>query len=136
MIRKATAVWNGSGKEGTGQLTTDSNVLNNTPYNYRKRFENEPGTNPEELIAAAHGGCFTMKLSFILGEMGVTPERLETQCEISFEGGAVTKSHLKVTGTVPGMAKDKFEEAVKKAEQTCPISQTLKIPISSEATLA
>src|SRR5215211_5060682 len=73
MIRKATAVWNGSGKEGSGQLTTDSNVLNKVSYNYRKRFENEPGTNPEELVAAAHAGCFTMKLSFVLGEKGFTP---------------------------------------------------------------
>ena len=136
MIRKATAVWSGSGKEGNGQLTTDSKVLSNTPYNFRKRFENEPGTNPEELVAAAHAGCFTMKLSFVLGEMGVTPEQLETKCEITFEGGAITKSHLTVTGKVPGIDKAKFEEAVKNAEQNCPISKLLKTEISSEATLS
>ena len=136
MIRNATAVWSGSGKEGNGQLTTDSKVLNNPPYNYRKRFENEPGTNPEELVAASHAGCFTMKLSFVLGEMGVTAERLETKCEITFEGGAVTKSHLTVTGNVPGIDKAKFEEAVKNAEQNCPISKLLKTEITSEATLS
>lgn len=136
MIRNATAVWSGSGKEGQGQITTESKVLNNTSYNYKKRFENEPGTNPEELIAAAHAGCFTMKLSFVLGEAGFTPENLETNCAITFEGGAVTKSHLTVKGKVPGISREKFEEAVKNAEQNCPISKLLKTEISSEATLA
>ena len=136
MVRNATAVWNGSGKEGKGQLTTASGVLSGTPYNYKQRFENDPGTNPEELVAAAHAGCFTMKLSFVLGEAGFTPDSLETKCEVSFEGGAVTKSHLIVKGTVPGISKEKFEEAVKKAEQTCPISKLLNTTISSEATLS
>lgn len=136
MVRTATAVWNGSGKEGKGQLTTASNVLNNTPYNYKQRFENDPGTNPEELVAAAHAGCFTMKLSFVLGEMGITPEKLVTKCEITFEGGVVKKSHLTVTGNVPGIGKEKFEEAVKNAEKNCPISKLLNTEISSEATLA
>jgi len=136
MVRNATAVWNGSGKEGNGQLTTASTVLNNAQYSYKTRFENGVGTNPEELIAAAHAGCFTMKLSFVLGEMGVTPEKLETKCEVTFEGGAVTKSHLIVTGNVPGISKDKFDEAVKNAEQNCPISKLLNTQISSEATLS
>jgi len=136
MVRTATAVWNGSGKEGKGQLTTDSKVLNNTPYNFRQRFENDPGTNPEELVAAAHAGCFTMKLSFVLGEMGITPDKLETKCEITFEGGSVKKSHLTVTGNVPGISKEKFDEAVKSAEQNCPISKLLNTEISSQATLA
>ena len=136
MVRNATAVWNGSGKEGKGQLTTASGVLSGTPYNYKQRFENDPGTNPEELVAAAHAGCFTMKLSFVLGEAGFTADSLETKCEVSFEGGAVTKSHLIVKGTVPGISKEKFEEAVKKAEQTCPISKLLNTTISSEATLS
>ena len=87
MIRHASAVWNGSGKEGKGQLTSASGALNNIPYSYRMRFENEPGTNPEELVAAAHAGCFTMKLSFVLGEAGFTPDNLETKCEVSFENG-------------------------------------------------
>ncbi|MFL5774622.1 MAG: OsmC family protein [Flavisolibacter sp.] len=136
MIRNATAVWNGSGKEGNGQLTTGSSLLKNAQYSYKTRFENGVGTNPEELIAAAHAGCFTMKLSFVLGEMGVTPEKLETKCEITFEGGAITKSHLIVNAKVPGISKDKFNEAVKNAEQNCPISKLLKTEITSEATLA
>lgn len=135
MIRNATAVWNGSGKEGSGKLSTESNVLNETSYNFRKRFENEPGTNPEELVAAAHAGCFTMKLSFVLGEAGFTPDNLQTRCEITFEGGSITKSHLVVEGKVPGIDEQKFQEAVKKAEQECPISKLLNTSISSEAKL-
>ena len=135
MIRNATAVWNGSGKEGKGKLTTGSAVLNNTPYNFKQRFENDPGTNPEELVAAAHAGCFTMKLSFVLGEAGFTPDSLETKCDITFEGGAIRKSHLTVKGKVPGISKEKFDEAVKNAEQNCPISKLLNTEISSEATL-
>lgn len=135
MIRNATAVWNGSGKEGKGQLTTNSGVLNNIPYNFRQRFEDEPGTNPEELVAAAHAGCFTMKLSFVLGEKGFTPDRLETRCEITFEGGAVTKSHLIVTGNVPNINEEQWQEAVAKAEKECPISKLLNTTITSEAKL-
>ena len=135
MIRHATAVWNGSGKEGKGHVSTATKVLNQIPYTYRMRFENEPGTNPEELVAAAHAGCFSMKLSFILGEAGYTPESLETKCEITFENGTVSKSHLAVKGRVPGINKEKFEECVKKAEQNCPISKLLNTSISSEVTL-
>lgn len=135
MVRQATAVWNGSGKEGNGQLSTQSGVLNQVPYNFRKRFEDEPGTNPEELVAAAHAGCFTMKLSFVLGEAGFTPDNLETRCEITFEGGVVKKSHLVVQGRVPGIEQGKWEECVKKAEHECPISKLLNTEISSEATL-
>ncbi|GAC1421844.1 MAG: OsmC family protein [Flavisolibacter sp.] len=136
MIRNATAVWNGSGKTGNGHLTTASTVLKQTPYSFNSRFENGAGTNPEELVAAAHAGCFTMKLSFVLGEAGFTPESLETKCEISFENGAVTKSHLIVKGKVPGISKEKFEASVKDAEKNCPISKLLNTSISSEATLA
>lgn len=138
MIRNATAIWNGSGKEGKGNLSTQSGVLNKTQYSFHTRFEDGVGTNPEELIAAAHAGCFTMKLSFVLGEAGFTPDELETKCEISFENGVVTKSHLIVKGTVPGIDDAKWNEAVKKAEQECPISKLLSTPIgsiSSEATL-
>jgi osmotically inducible protein OsmC len=136
MIRNATAVWNGSGKEGNGQLTTASTVLNNAQYSYKSRFENGIGTNPEELVAAAHAGCFTMKLAFVLGEAGVTPEKLETKCEITFENGVVSKSHLTVNATVPGISKEKFDEAVKNAEQNCPISKLLKAEITAEGTLS
>ena len=136
MVRKATAVWNGSGKEGNGTVSTQSTVLNKAQYSYNTRFADGIGTNPEELIAAAHAGCFTMKLSFVIGEAKQTPESLETTCEITFENGAVTKSHLIVKGKVPGMSDSDFQAAVKNAEQNCPISKLLKAEISSEATLA
>src|SRR5689334_7884300 len=125
MIRNATAVWNGSGKEGKGQLSTQSGVLTGTPYNFRKRFEDEPGTNPEELVAAAHAGCFTMKLSFVLGEAGFTPDNIDTKCTITLDNGAITESHLEVTATVPGIDKAKFDESVADAKANCPISKLL-----------
>ena len=136
MIRNATAVWNGSGKEGNGTLTTASTVLNKTQYSFNSRFAEGVGTNPEELVAAAHAGCFTMKLSFVLGEAGFTPENLETKCEITFENGSVTKSHLIVKGKVPGISKEKFDECVKEAKKNCPISKLLNTTITSEASLA
>jgi osmotically inducible protein OsmC len=136
MVRNATAVWNGAGKTGNGVLTTASKVLNQTPYSFTSRFENGEGTNPEELVAAAHAGCFTMKLSFVLGEAGYTPDSLETKCDISFENGVITKSHLTVKGTISGISKEKFEECVKNAEQNCPISKLLNTAITSEASLA
>lgn len=136
MIRHASAVWNGSGKEGKGTLSSQSGVLNQTQYSFNSRFADGIGTNPEELVAAAHAGCFTMKLSFVLGEAGYTPDSLETKCEITFENGAITKSHLSVKGSVPGISKEKFDECVKNAEENCPISKLLNTAISSEATLA
>lgn len=135
MIRNATAVWNGSGKEGTGKVSTGSTLLKDATYGYKSRFESGPGTNPEELIAAAHAGCFAMKLSFVLNEMGFTADRLQSKCEITFENGSVTKSHLVVEGKIPGIDNQKFQEAVKNAEQNCPISKLLKTAISSEAKL-
>jgi osmotically inducible protein OsmC len=135
MIRNATAVWNGSGKEGNGHLTTQSTVLNKTQYSFNSRFENGIGTNPEELIAAAHAGCFTMKLSFVLGAAGFTPESLETVCEITFENGSVTKSHLILSAKIPGITPEVFEASVEEAEKNCPISLLLKTAISTTATL-
>lgn len=135
MARHATAVWNGTGKEGGGHLTTASEVLKDTQYSFKSRFEEGIGTNPEELVAAAHAGCFSMKLSFILGAAGFTPESIQTRCDISFADGAVTESHLTVSATVPGIDKEKFEECVKEAETTCPISKLLNTKITSEATL-
>src|SRR5215213_3855728 len=133
--RTATAIWNGSGKEGNGNMSTQTGVLDKAQYSYKSRFEEGVGTNPEELIAAAHAGCFSMKLSFVLGEAGFTPESLETRCEIGFENGVVTKSHLIVKGKVPGISKEEFDEAVKNAEKNCPVSKSLSIPISSEGSL-
>lgn len=135
MVRHATAVWNGSGKEGNGKLTTQSGVLEGTQYSFNTRFADGKGTNPEELVAAAHAGCFTMKLSFVLNEGGFTADNLETKCDITFENGAITKSHLTVTGKVPNISKEQWEAAVKNAEENCPISKLLKTEISSEATL-
>ena len=135
MKRNATAVWNGSGKEGNGHLTTQSTVLNETQYSFNSRFEEGVGTNPEELIAAAHAGCFTMKLSFVLNEAGFTADSLTTVCTITFEGGVLTESHLAVTGSVPGISEDVWTSSVADAEKNCPISQVLKCAISSEATL-
>jgi osmotically inducible protein OsmC len=136
MIRNATAVWTGSGKEGKGNLSTQSGVLQETQYSFNTRFADGIGTNPEELVAAAHAGCFTMKLSFVLNEAGFTADRLETKCDITFENGAVTKSHLIVTASVPNISEEQFQQAVKNAEENCPISKLLNTEISSEATLS
>ena len=136
MIRHASAVWNGSGKEGKGTVSTQSGVLQQTQYSFSSRFENGIGTNPEELVAAAHAGCFSMKLSFVLGEAGFTPDSLETKCEVTFENGAITKSHLIVKGKVPGISKEKFDECAKNAKENCPISKLLNTEITREATLA
>ena len=136
MIRTANAVWNGSGKDGNGTVSTQSTVLNGAQYSYKTRFEDGIGTNPEELIAAAHASCFTMKLSFSIGAAGFTPDSLNTKCEITFENGVLTKSHLIVDAKVPGISKEQFDAAVKDAEANCPISKLLKLEISSEATLA
>ena len=136
MIRNATAVWHGSGKEGSGNLTTQSTVLDKTQYSYKSRFEEGVGTNPEELVAAAHAGCFTMKLSFVLGEGGFTPEEIETKCDITFVNGVITKSHLTVKAKVPEITAEKFEASVKDAKENCPISKLLNTEITYEATLA
>jgi osmotically inducible protein OsmC len=135
MKRNATAVWNGSGKEGGGHLTTQSTVLNQTQYSFNSRFAEGVGTNPEELIAAAHAGCFTMKLSFVLGGMGLSPETLTTKCVVTLEDGTVSNSHLIVEGKVPGATAEQFAEAVKDAEANCPISKALNTSITSEAVL-
>lgn len=133
--RKATAVWNGSGKEGKGILSTQSTILHNTQYSYSSRFENGIGTNPEELVAAAHAGCFTMKLSFVLGEAGFTPAELKTECIITLDSGVVTESRLTVHGKIPGISYEKFLECVENAKLNCPISKLLNTSISAEAFL-
>jgi len=135
MKRHATAVWNGSGKEGKGTISSQSGVLKDNQYSYNSRFAEGTGTNPEELVAAAHAGCFAMKLSFVLGEAGFTPDRLETTSHINFENGVLTESHLTVKAKVPGISKEKFDACVKDAEQNCPISKALNMKISSEGNL-
>lgn len=136
MKRKASAIWNGSGKEGKGTVNLPSGILKDTPYSYLSRFENGTGTNPEELIAAAHAGCFSMKLSFVLGAAGFTPESIETNCEITLESGSITSSHLTVVAKVPGASADKFKECAEEAKLTCPVSKALNTQISLDASLA
>jgi lipoyl-dependent peroxiredoxin len=135
MKRTATAVWNGSGKEGKGNLTTQSTVLNKTQYSFKSRFEEGVGTNPEELIAAAHAGCFTMKLSFGLGEAGFTPDSIETTSAVELENGVITSSHLTVKAKVPGISAEKFKEVTDDAKANCPVSKVLNLTISMEASL-
>lgn len=136
MKRSATAVWNGSGKEGNGHLSTQSGVFKDKPYSYSSRFENGEGTNPEELVAAAHAGCFSMKLSFVLGAAGFTPDEIKTECFITLENGAISNSHLVLQAKVPGISKEKFEECANEAKANCPISKSLNTNITLEATLA
>jgi lipoyl-dependent peroxiredoxin len=135
MKRHATAVWNGSGKEGNGHLTTQSTTLNETQYSFNSRFAEGVGTNPEELIAAAHAGCFTMKLSFNLGGKGFTPEELTTTCHITLENGSITESHLTLTAKVAGIDPSVFEALVNDAEANCPISKLLNTKITVDYTL-
>jgi osmotically inducible protein OsmC len=135
MKRKATAVWNGTIKDGNGTLSTQSGTLKDTQYSFKSRFESGTGTNPEELIAAAHSGCFTMQLSAFLTEENFKPKKLETTCEVTFEDGSVTKSHLILNAKVKDIDRDKFDALVKKAEENCPISKLLKTDISVEASL-
>jgi lipoyl-dependent peroxiredoxin len=135
MKRKATAVWKGSGKDGKGELTTASTVLKSTQYSYKSRFEEGVGTNPEELIAAAHAGCFNMKLSFVLQEAGFTADELNAECTVSLENGAVTKSELVLRAKVPGISKEKFQQCTEEAKANCPISKLLNATITLDATL-
>ena len=135
MKRNATAIWEGTGKEGKGNLTTQSGTLDKTQYSYLSRFEEGIGTNPEELVAAAHAGCFTMKLSFVLNAAGFTPDKIETKCDITLDNGAITESHLHVTATVPDIEQEKFDEAVADAKANCPISKLFNTNITHEATL-
>jgi osmotically inducible protein OsmC len=135
MKRNATAVWNGSGKDGNGNLSTQSTVLSSTQYSYKSRFEEGIGTNPEELMAAAHAGCFTMKVSFVLGAAGFTPEKIETKCEISLEDGAITSSHLTCKATVPGIDEQKFKECAEEAKRDCIVSKAYNMDITMDASL-
>ena len=135
MKRKATAVWKGSGKEGSGHLSTQSSVLNKTQYSFNSRFAEGIGTNPEELVAAAHAGCFSMKLSFVLGEAGFPPQEITTDCTITLEDGTITQSHLVLKAKVPGISKEKFSACADDAKANCPISKLLNTNVSLTATL-
>lgn len=135
MKRSATAVWNGSGKEGKGVVSVQSGVLKSQPYTYVSRFENGVGTNPEELVAAAHAGCFAMKLSFILGAAGFTPDALTATATVNLEQGAIIESHLQLEAKVPGISAEKFAECAADAKANCPISKSLTAKITMEAKL-
>ncbi len=135
MKRNATAVWNGSFKEGTGKLTTQSKTLDNTQYSYKSRFEQGVGTNPEELVGAAHAGCYTMQLSAYIGETDAIIESIETKCDINLVDGTIIGSHLTVNAKIKGISNETFQELVTKAEKNCPISKLFTAEITSTATL-
>lgn len=135
MKRYATANWQGSGKEGKGTNSTQSGVIKDAQYSYKSRFEEGIGTNPEELVAAAHAGCFSMKLSFVLGEAGFTPDNIDTKCTVTLENGAISNSHLEVKAKVPGIDADKFKKAAEEAKANCPISKSLNTNITLDAQL-
>jgi osmotically inducible protein OsmC len=138
--RTGSAHWNGGFKEGRGQITTQSGALKEYPYGYASRFEGVPGTNPEELIGAAHAGCFTMALSAILGEAGLTAESMDTTAKVTLEsvdgGFAITAIHLTLVAKIPGTDQAKFEELTAKAKAGCPVSKALSaVPITLDAKL-
>ncbi len=139
MERRATAVWEGGLKDGKGRISTESRALTDTPYSFHTRFEGAPGTNPEELLGAAHAGCFSMALSLQLGEAGIRPERIETKATITFEkldaGFTITRSHLDVAVRAPGADRARFEQAAQNAKSGCPLSKVLKAEISMDARL-
>ena len=135
MKRTATAIWNGSGKDGSGNVTTQSTTLNKTQYSYKSRFEQGVGTNPEELVAAAHASCFIMKLSFVLGAAGFTPESLEATATVSLDDGTITSSNIVLIAKVPGIDAAKFKECADDAKANCPISKLLNTTIGLEAKL-
>ncbi|TBW29151.1 OsmC family protein [Gramella sp. KN1008] len=132
MKRKGSAIWNGNLKQGNGTVSLESGVLENAQYSFKSRFESGKGTNPEELVGAAHAGCFSMQLSAFLSEEGFEPDKIETTSEITLEEGEIKRSHLILTGTVPGIDKEKFEELANKAKEKCPMSKLLKAEITLE----
>ena len=134
--RKASAEWEGSGKDGQGKLTTGSKVLDKTQYSFHTRFEDgEKGTNPEELIGAAHAGCFAMQLSFLLNEENFTATSLEVAAAVIFEDGAITKITLNLVGEVPNIDAEQFQQIAQKAKEVCPISKVLQTEIELKITL-
>ena len=139
MTTFGTAVWHGGLKDGKGAISTKSGALNAYPYGFASRFEGKPGTNPEELIGAAHAGCFTMALSLILGEAGLTADEMNTQADVTLEkladGFAITKVHLTLRAKIPGCDAAKFQELASKAKAGCPVSKLLKADITLDASL-
>ena len=135
MKKSSTVLWHGAGKEGSGTITSQSKALNNSFYAYTSRYEQEKGTNPEELIAAAHASCFTMKLSFVVGEAGYTAESIETTSTVTLEESTITESHLVVKAKIPGISKEQFEACAEKTKKECPVSKALNMKITMEPLL-
>lgn len=140
MIKKtASAHWAGNLKQGKGTISTESGALTKNPYGFNTRFEDQPGTNPEELIGAAHAGCFSMAFSMLLGQENFTPDSIDTQATVTLEkqddGFAVSAVHLEMTARIPGISQTQFEEIANKAKVGCPISKLLNADISLDATL-
>ena len=134
--RNASAHWEGTGKEGKGTLSTATKALDKTRYSFNTRFEDgSVGTNPEELIGAAHAGCYTMQLSFLLSEEGFKPSNLDTKAKVTFEDGEITKIHLDLKGEVDNISADKFKEIAEKAKKVCPVSKLVKAEVSLNAEL-
>jgi osmotically inducible protein OsmC len=133
--RRANANWKGTGMEGKGTISTQSTTLDNAQLSFKTRFEQGVGTNPEELIAAAHSGCFTMQLSFLLSEAGFVPEDLDTTAKVTFEDGTITLIQLELTGKVPGISTEEFQQTAQKAKEICPISKLLNTEITLSVTL-
>ena len=137
MKRTATAIWKGSGKDGKGVLTTQSKTLDNTQYSYKSRFEEGVGTNPEELVAAAHAGCFAMALSFQLQNMGITPESLDVSAVVTLDPptSSITSSALTLKAKISGITDEQFKQATENAKKGCPISKLLNTNITLESSL-
>jgi osmotically inducible protein OsmC len=133
--RSASANWKGTGMDGKGLINTQSKTLDNAQLSFKTRFDQGVGTNPEELIAAAHSGCFTMQLSFLLSEAGFVPEDLNTEAKVTFEDGSITLIHLELTGKVSGISADDFQKTAQKAKEICPVSKLLNTEITLLATL-
>jgi len=133
--RRANANWKGTGMEGKGTISTQSTTLDNAQLSFKTRFEQGVGTNPEELIAAAHSGCFTMQLSFLLSEAGFVPEDLDTTAKVTFEDGTISLIQLELTGKVPGISEEVFQQTAQKAKEICPISKLLNTEITLQVTL-
>lgn len=135
MKKYSTATWKGSGKEGSGVITSESKALTNASYRWSTRFTEDKGMNPEELIAAAHAGCFSMKLSFLLGDAGYVPEIIQTTSTVTLEEKGITGSHLDVKAKVPGIPQERFDECAEKAKNECPVSKALNVSITMNASV-
>lgn len=136
MKRKAVAIWKGTIKEGSGTISTDSTVLNQTQYSFKSRFEDGVGTNPEELMAAAHAGCFTMKLSLDLTEAGFNPTSLETTATVTLDNGVITSSHLVNKSVIPDISEEQFLQIANGSKENCPVSKAYNLEISLDASLS